>query len=211
MSKTTVLIVDDHPVVRAGLASMLAGHGQFEVLGEAVDGEEAIQKSATLNPDVILMDLRMKGMDGVSAIREIKKMRPDQSILVLTTYDSDADLLPAIEAGATGYMLKDSPREELFDAIQATARGETAVAPNVAARLFSRMRSPAEEKLSAREIDVLQRVATGDTNKQAARALHISEATVKTHLLHIYEKLAVNDRTSAVTEALKRDILRLED
>jgi DNA-binding NarL/FixJ family response regulator len=119
-------------------------------------------------------------------------------------------LLPAIEAGATGYLLKDVPSEDLFSAIEATARGETAVAPNIAARLFSKMRNPGQDKLSIREIEVLQRVAAGDTNKQIAHSLHISEATIKTHLLHIFDKLGVDDRTAAVTEAIKRDILQLE-
>jgi DNA-binding NarL/FixJ family response regulator len=211
MKTIRILIVDDHPVVRAGLAGMLGNEAIFEVVGEATDGAVAVEKVEQLDPDVILMDLKMPGMDGVTAIREIKHIRPNQAILVLTTYDSDADLLPAIEAGATGYLLKDAPRNELFEAIRATARGETIVAPNIAARLFSRMRNPGEEKLSAREIEVLKKVARGNTNKATAKALHISEATVKTHLLHIFEKLGVNDRTSAVTEALKREIFRLDD
>ncbi|MCP4140154.1 MAG: response regulator transcription factor [Chloroflexi bacterium] len=210
MKKIKILVVDDHPVVRNGLVGMLNGQGSFNVVGEAENGIEALNLVEGLNPDVILMDLKMPEMNGVTAIRKIRKLRPAQHILVLTTYDSDSDLLPAIEAGATGYLLKDVPREDLFSAIEATARGETVVAPNIAARLFSKMRNPGEDKLTTREIEVLQRVAKGDTNKEAARSLHISEATIKTHLLHIFDKLGVDDRTAAVTEAIKRDIFRLD-
>jgi DNA-binding NarL/FixJ family response regulator len=210
MKKIKILVVDDHPVVRNGLVGMLSGQDRFDVIGEAENGAEALSLVQDLNPDVILMDLKMPEMNGVTAIQEIRKVRPAQHILVLTTYDSDSDLLPAIEAGATGYLLKDVPSEDLFSAIEATARGETAVAPNIAARLFSKMRNPGQDKLSIREIEVLQRVAAGDTNKQIAHSLHISEATIKTHLLHIFDKLGVDDRTAAVTEAIKRDILQLE-
>lgn len=210
MKKIRILVVDDHPVVRNGLVGMLNGQRGFDVVGQAENGAEALNLVEDLNPDVIMMDLKMPVMNGVTAIREIRKVRPMQHILVLTTYDSDSDLLPAIEAGATGYLLKDVPREDLFNAIEATARGEAVVAPNIAARLFSKMRSPGEESLTIREIEVLKRVAAGDTNKQAARFLHISEATIKTHLLHIFDKLGVDDRTAAVTEAMKRDIFRLD-
>lgn len=210
MKKIRILVVDDHPVVRNGLVGMLNGQRGFDVVGQAENGAEALNLVEDLNPDVIMMDLKMPVMNGVAAIREIRKVRPMQHILVLTTYDSDSDLLPAIEAGATGYLLKDVPREDLFNAIEATARGEAVVAPNIAARLFSKMRSPGEESLTIREIEVLKRVAAGDTNKQAARFLHISEATIKTHLLHIFDKLGVDDRTAAVTEAMKRDIFRLD-
>jgi DNA-binding NarL/FixJ family response regulator len=210
MEKIRLLIVDDHPVVRTGLKGMLSAVEDFELIGEAADGAEAVELSGQLNPDVILMDLKMPGMDGVTAIREITNRTPDRHILVLTTYDSDADILPAIEAGATGYLLKDTPREELFRAIRAAARGESVVAPTVAARLMGRMRAPAEENLTAREIEVLARVADGASNKEIAQTLHISTATVKTHLLHIFGKLGVEGRTAAVTEALKRGILRLD-
>ncbi len=210
MQTIRLLIVDDHPVVQTGLRGMLSAVEDFELLGEAADGLEAIELSDRLKPDVILMDLKMPRMDGVAAIREIKARTPERQILVLTTYDSDADILPAIEAGATGYLLKDTPREELFRAIRAAARGESVVAPTVAARLMGRMRAPAEENLTAREIEVLAQAADGASNKEIAQALHISTATVKTHLLHIYSKLGVEGRTAAVTEALKRGILRLE-
>jgi len=205
-----VLIVDDHPVVRAGIEGMLASQPDLEIVGQAADGAGAVALCADLHPAVVLMDLRMAGMDGVAATRAIKSRFPAIQVLVLTTYDSDADILRAIEAGATGYLLKDTPREQLFQAIRAAARGEAALAPTVAARLMTRMRAPAEEALSAREIEVLARVARGASNRQVGRELHISEATVKTHLIHIFDKLGVADRTAAVTAALERGILVLE-
>ncbi len=210
MNQIRILIVDDHPVVREGLAGMLSGQPNFDVAGEAKDGVEAVALDGSLQPDVVLMDLRMPGMDGVSAIQAIREKRPSANILVLTTYDSDADIVRAIEAGATGYLLKDTPREELFRAIQSAARGESVLAPAVAARLMTRMRAPAQENLSAREIEALQLVAKGYSNKEIGKALHISTATVKTHLIHIYGKLGVDDRTAAVTMALERGILRLD-
>jgi DNA-binding NarL/FixJ family response regulator len=204
-----ILIADDHPVVRDGLAGMLAGQPDFRVVGEAADGAIAVDLAAALSPEVILMDLRMPVLDGVAAIRQIRARQPLIHILVLTTYDTDADILPAIEAGATGYLLKDTPREDLFRAIRATAAGQAALAPAVAARLLGKMRAPAEEKLSARELEVLGLVAEGASNAEIAQALHISEATVKSHLLHIFAKLGVADRTAAVTVALQRGVLRL--
>ncbi len=210
MKKLSILIADDHPVVRDGLRGMLESQADFEVVGEAEDGAQAIQLVAELKPEIVLMDLRMPVVDGVTAIREIKGSQAESQILVLTTYDSDADILPAIEAGATGYLLKDSSREELYGAIRATARGETVLAPTVAARLVGRMRAPAEEKLSSRELEVLQLVAEGASNKEIASSLHISQATVKSHLIHIFGKLGVSDRTAAVTVALQRGIMRLE-
>ena len=205
-----ILIADDHPVVREGLAGMLTGQADFAIAAMAADGTEAVALDARLQPDVILMDLRMPGLDGVGAIQAIKAQRPSANILVLTTYDSDADIVRAVEAGATGYLLKDTPREELFRAVRAASRGESVLAPAVAARLMTRMRAPAEEALSAREIEVLQLVSTGNSNREIGKALHISTATVKTHLIHIFDKLGVNDRTSAVTAALERGIISLE-
>ncbi len=205
-----LLIADDHPVVRDGLRGMLSSQPDFEIVGEASTGAEAITLAKQLQPQVVLMDLRMPIGDGATAIAQIKARYPTINILVLTTYDSDADILRAIEAGATGYLLKDAPREELFRAIRSTARGESVLTPTVASRLMGRMRAPAEEALSAREIEVLTLVARGANNKEAANQLHISEATVKSHLIHIFAKLGVSDRTQAVTTALQRGIVRLE-
>jgi len=209
VSRIRILIVDDHPVVRAGLAGLLSSQPDFEVVGEAGNGQEALSMLERLNPDVVLMDLRMPGMDGVSTIRRMRSQSKSQ-VLVLTTFDTDAEIVQAVEAGATGYLLKDVPREELFRAVRLTAKGEAVLSPPVAARLLGRMRSPSEEHLSNRELEVLGLVAKGFSNKEIAKRLHISEATVKTHLLHTFGKLGVDDRTAAVTAALERGILRLE-
>jgi DNA-binding NarL/FixJ family response regulator len=210
MDTIRILIADDHPVVREGLAGMLAGQSDFEVVGLAADGDTAVTMHHSLSPDVTLMDLRMPVLDGVGAIEAIKTRQPSANVLVLTTYDSDADIVRAVEAGATGYLLKDTPREELFRAIRAAARGDSVLAPTVAAHLMTRMRAPAEENLSAREIEVLQQVAKGASNREIGKTLHISTATVKTHLIHIYNKLGVDDRTAAVTTALEKGIITLE-
>jgi DNA-binding NarL/FixJ family response regulator len=202
-----LLIADDHPVVRDGLSSMFAREPGFEVLGEAGDGSEAVRLAQALRPDVILMDLRMPGTDGVTAISELARLGVVARVLVLTTYDTDSHVLPAIEAGATGYLLKDAPRAELIRAVQAAARGQAVLSPSVATRLMSRVRTPAVEPLSQRELEVLALVAAGSTNREAAAALFISEATVKTHLLNIYAKLGVSDRTAAVSAAYNRGLL----
>ena len=202
-----LLIADDHPVVRDGLSSMFARDPEFEVLGEAADGAEAVRLVQALKPDVVLMDLRMPGMDGVTAITELARRGVAVRVLVLTTYDTDSHVLPAIEAGATGYLLKDATPAELAGAVRAAARGETVLAPSVAERLVSHVRRPPRESLSARETEILAHVARGRTNAQIGRALYISEATVKTHLLRAFGKLGVSGRTAAVTTAIERGLL----
>ncbi|MFI7016261.1 response regulator [Streptomyces sp. NPDC050164] len=206
----TLLIVDDHPVVRDGLRGMFESAPGFTVLAEASNGVEAVSLATGLDPDVILMDLRMPGGGGVDAIRELTRTGARAKVLVLTTYDTDSDTLPAIEAGATGYLLKDAPREELFTAVRAAAQGRTVLSPAVASRLVSAVRaprSPGNEPLSAREREVLALVAKGTSNREIARELFISEATVKTHLTHLYTKLGVRDRAAAVAVAYDRGIL----
>lgn len=205
----SLLIVDDHPVVRDGLRGMFTADPRFEVLGEAGDGAEAIVAAERLRPEVVLMDLRMPRTDGVAAIKELAERGVTARVLVLTTYDTDRDVLPAIEAGATGYLLKDAPRHELFRAVEAAARGEAALSPSVATRLMGQMREPVEVPLSQREREVLELIARGATNREAAKQLFISEATVKTHLLHVYTKLGVNDRAAAVATAFSRGYLTL--
>jgi len=203
-----VLIVDDHPVVRDGLRGVIEGDPGMSVVGEAGDGAEALARVADGSTvDVVLMDLRMPRMGGVEAIRELRRTAPTVRVLVLTTFDTDADVLPAVEAGATGYLLKDTPREDLVRAVRAAYRGEAVLSPTVAGRLMGQVRAPAREALTERELEVLRLVAAGSTNREAARALFISEATVKTHLLHIYEKLEVRDRAAAVAAGYQRGLL----
>ncbi len=202
-----VLIVDDHPVVRDGLRGVLDGEPDMQVVGEAGHGAEALARIGAAAPDVVLMDLRMPTMGGVEAITALRTAAPGVRVLVLTTFDTDRDVLPAIEAGATGYLLKDTPREELLRAVRAAHRGEAVLSPAVAGRLMGQVRTPTPDALSARELDVLRLVAAGSTNRDAARQLFISEATVKTHLLHIYAKLEVRDRASAVAAGYQRGLL----
>ncbi|WP_047866450.1 response regulator [Rubrobacter aplysinae] len=206
-----ILICDDHMVVRAGLRGLVSEEPGMEVVGEAADGEEAVALAGRLKPDVVLMDLRMPHMDGVTAISRIKADYPSIHAIVLTTYESDADIVKAIDRGATGYLLKNAPSEELFGAIRAAAEGKPLLSPAVTARLMNRVRGPAEEALSTREIEVLELVARGTSNKEIAKELWITETTVKTHMAHIFEKLGVTDRTAAVTVALRRQILRLDE
>lgn len=206
----TLIVVDDHPVVRDGLRGMFASAAEFRVLGEAADGVEGVDMAARLDPDVVLMDLRMPGGGGVAAINELTRRGARSKVLVLTTYDTDSDTLPAIEAGATGYLLKDAPREELFTAVRAAADGRTVLSPAVASRLISRVRTPVvpgHEALSAREREVLALVARGTSNREIAAELFISEATVKTHLTHVFAKLGAKDRAAAVAVAYERGIL----
>ncbi|MEV7113017.1 response regulator transcription factor [Streptomyces anulatus] len=207
----SLLVVDDHPVVRDGLRGMFAAAPGFEVLGEASNGVDALTAVERLDPDVVLMDLRMPGGGGVAAIAELTRRGARSKVLVLTTYDTDSDTLPAIEAGATGYLLKDAPREELFAAVRAAADGRSVLSPAVASRLMTRVRTPAadpaETALSAREREVLVLVARGTTNREIAAELFISEATVKTHLTHVFAKLGAKDRAAAVAVCYDRGIL----
>jgi DNA-binding NarL/FixJ family response regulator len=206
-----LLVCDDHPVVRSGLRGMLRSQPDLEVVAEASDGVRAVALARQFGPDVVLMDLKMPNMDGVTAIENIKAERPETEVLVLTIYETDADILRAFGAGATGYLLKDASEEHLFDAIRQAARGKSPLAPSVASRLVERVRSTtAGEGLSEREIEILRLVARGANNKDIGRALLISESTVKAHILHIFQKLGVGDRTAAVTTALRRGIIRLE-
>lgn len=202
-----LMIVDDHPVVREGLRGMIDGHEGITVVGEAGSGDEAVVRARELTPDVVLMDLRMPGGDGVGATSRILAGQPGSRVIVLTTYETDQDIVRAVEAGAAGYLLKDTSRADLLGAIKAAARGETVLSPSVATRLVTRMRAPVIESLSPREREVLSLVARGLTNGEIGRELFISETTVKTHLLRVFGKLGVSDRTAAVTTALDRGLL----
>ncbi len=213
MSVLRLLLVDDHPVVRTGLRGMFESDPGFVVVGEAADGAAGAEQAAALRPDVVLMDLQMPGTDGVEGIRRIRALPGGPPVLVLTTYDSDVQILRAIEAGAAGYLLKDSPRDTLFEAVRSVAAGGSPLAPTVAARLLGRLAPGAPNRggeiLTTRELEVVRLVARGASNREIARDLRISEATIKTHLLKIFEKLGVSDRTSAVTTALERGLIEL--
>lgn len=202
-----ILLVDDHPVVRHGLRGMLESEPDLAVVGEASSGPEGVELAATVRPDIVLMDLRMPGGDGVSATGTMLSRVPGVRVVVLTTYESDQDILRAIEAGASGYLLKDTSPAELADAVRAAARGETVLAPSVASTLVRQVRRPAPSALSARESEVLRLVARGMTNADIGRRLFISEATVKTHLMRVFNKLDVADRTAAVTTAMEHGLL----
>ncbi|ASR55320.1 MULTISPECIES: response regulator [Cellulomonas] len=201
-----VLVADDHPVVRSGIAGLLGVEPDIDVVGEAADGEEALVLAHALHPDLVLMDLRMPRLDGAGATARVVAELPGTHVLVLTTYETDADILRAVEAGATGYLLKDTPRAELVAGVRAAARGEAALSPSVARRLVQQVRGTGE-RLTARETQVLAAVARGLSNAAVGAELFISEATVKTHLLRVFAKLGVDDRTHAVTVAMSRGIL----
>ncbi|MCU1433466.1 MAG: LuxR family transcriptional regulator [Pseudarthrobacter sp.] len=213
MGTLRILLVDDHPVVRAGLRAMLTEFEDFSIAAEAADGDAALRELDRLRTlgervDVVLMDLQMgAGMDGVTATAAIRQLDSAPPVLILTTYDTEADILAAVEAGASGYMLKDAPPEQIRQAVLAAAAGQTALAPTVAALLMSRISSP-ETALTPREVQLLELLATGLTNRAIARQLFISEATVKTHLVHIFGKLGVDNRTSATAVAAQRRIIR---
>lgn len=210
MGRIRIVIADDHPVVRAGLQEILRSQPDFEIVGEASNGVEAVALASQVQPDVVLMDLRMTLLDGAAATAQIRAQQARTAVLVLTSYESNADILRAIEAGAMGYLLKDAQGEELFTAVRTVAQGKAVFAPTVATRLLHQVRKPGREALSARELEVLALVARGASNKEIARAMYLSEATVKSHLLHLFAKLAVSDRTAAVTAALERGLLHLD-
>nr|WSW68239.1 response regulator transcription factor [Streptomyces sp. NBC_00995] len=203
-----IILADDHTVMRAGLVALLSSEPTVEIVGEAGDGREAVRLVDRLRPDVALLDLRMPVLDGVGATLEIVAGAAPTRVLILTTYDTDADIERGVEAGATGYLLKDATREQLVEAIHSASRGETVLAPRVAQRLVARMRRPAPVTLTTRESEVLQAVADGLSNVEIGRRLFIGEATVKTHLLRIFAKLDVNDRTRAVVVAMNAGLLR---
>jgi len=202
-----VVVADDHPIVRSGIVGLLSSADDIEVVGEAGDGAEAVALATQLSPDVVLMDLRMPGVGGAEATAQILAARPDVRVVILTTYESDENILAAIEAGASGYLLKAAPQEEILAGLRSVARGEVALAPSIAALLVKRMREPARVTLSERETQVLALVAEGNSNREIAAALFVSEATVKTHLIHVFEKLEVKDRTRAVTKAMELGLL----
>ena len=207
MNPIKILIVDDHPIVRDGLHGVFASDADFEVVGEAGNGVEALRRLEESPVDVVLMDLRMPEMGGVEAIGAIRERWPSVRVLVLTTFDTDSDVLPAIEAGAIGYLLKDTSAAELKAGVRAAYAGKPMLAPSVAGRLMGQIGKPAAAVLSPRETEVLRLIASGSTNREAAGALYIGETTIKTHLLHVYEKLGVRDRAAAVGEAYKRGLL----
>lgn len=202
-----LVIADDHPIVRAGLVGLLDDEPGFEVVGQAADGAAAVEVVERTGPDVVLMDLRMPVLDGVGATTRLVQSGSTARILILTTYESDDQILAAIEAGASGYLLKAAPQDEIIAGIRSVAEGQTALSPQVAVRLVERMRQPAAQALSERELDVLRLVRNGRSNKQIAVALGIGESTVKTHLLRMFEKLGVSDRTRAVTLAMERGLI----
>ena len=204
-----IVVADDHPIVRGGLVALLSAADDIEVVGEASDGEMAVRLALESLPDLVLMDLRMPGIDGDVATARILSAQPGIRVVVLTTYESDDSILRAIEAGASGYLLKAAPQEEILAGIRSVARGEVALAPSIAALLVRRVRAPQTRSvtLSDRETQVLALVATGMSNRTIAAELFVSEATVKTHLLHTFEKLGVSDRTRAVTLAMERGLL----
>ncbi|GAB3149523.1 response regulator transcription factor [Micromonospora sonneratiae] len=208
MNTIRVLLVDDHPIVRGGLRAALDAAPGITVVGEAATGEAALDRIAELRPDLVLMDLQLgAGIDGAEATRRIRQLAQPPRVLILTTYDSDADILPAIEAGATGYLLKDAEPADLLAAIRTAATGETVLAPSVATRLVSRVRSPGRT-LTPRETEILQMVADGQSNQAIARRLFITEATVKSHLVQVFAKLGVDNRTAAAAEARRRGTIR---
>lgn len=208
MSSITVLLVDDHLVVRSGLRALLGTQPDMEVIAEAASGGEALELVRAHSPAVVVMDLAMgPGMDGIEAIRQIRDLNPGQAILVFTTYDSDADIVRAVDSGAMGYLLKDAAPEEIFAAVRGAVQGRSVMSPPVASRLFQQLRNP-DEVLTPREAELLSLLTEGLSNRELGRRLFISEATVKTHLAHIYAKLGVDTRAAAIATAIRREGMR---
>jgi DNA-binding NarL/FixJ family response regulator len=201
-----ILVADDHPIVRSGIVALLDSADDMDVVGTASTGLEAVDQALELTPDLVLMDLRMPGIDGDEATARILAANAAIRVVVLTTYETDASILTAIEAGASGYLLKAAPQEEILAGIRSVARGEVALAPSIAAMLVNRVKQPVIT-LSPREREVLALVAQGSSNPAIAAQLFLSEATIKTHLLHAFEKLEVSDRTRAVTKAMELGLL----
>ncbi len=209
-TRIRVLVADDHPIVRSGIISVLSTQLDFEVVGDAANGSDAVDLASQLTPDIVLMDLRMPVMNGVQATAEILRANSAIRVVILTTYTSDGEVLRAIEAGAVGYLLKDVPHEELFRALRAVAQGERYLAPFVTERLMAHWQQPSRAALTDREREVLRHVARGAANKEIAATLGITEPTVKAHLVHVFEKLGVENRTAAVRVALERGFIAPE-
>jgi len=214
MEVIRVMIADDHPVVREGLSAMLSREEDIHVVGEAENGVQAVSKARELQPDLVLMDLRMPELDGVEAMRQIRAHNPNIKFIVLTTYDNDEYIFRGIEAGARAYLLKDAPRQELFKAIRGVYKGESLIQPAVAGKVLDRFaqlsrQTQVPDALSERELEVIKLMARGSANKEIAAELFISESTVKSHIASIFQKLGVGDRTEAVTQALQKGLIKL--
>jgi DNA-binding NarL/FixJ family response regulator len=205
----SILIVDDHPVVRSGLRAVIESQDDLSVVGEAATGEEGVKRAALDEPDLVLMDLQMPGEGGVAATRQIAMLDDAPKVMILTTYETDADILAALDAGAVGYLLKDAPPDILFSAIRSAAAGDMTLAPSVASKLVDRVGRTNRDRLTGKELEVLKLLAEGISNRAIADDLHVSEATVKTHLVHVFTKLGVDTRTAAVAVAVERGLIRL--
>lgn len=205
-----ILVVDDHPVVRDGLALVLGTQPDFEVVGEATDGAQAVAKACELHPDVILLDLEMPGVDGLSALHQLRQHAPDVRVIVFTAFDTDERIIKAVQAGAKGYLLKGAPRAELFEAVRVVAAGGSLLQPVVASKLMRHMSEPAADSLTEREMDVLRLMAKGMPNKEIAAALVVTERTVKFHISAILSKLGAGNRTEAVRIGVQRGLVRLD-
>lgn len=207
MSVLSVMIVDDHPIVRAGMRSLFPAGGDVDVVGEASTGEEAIALARHLHPDVVLCDLRLgEGIDGVDTTRQLRALNAPPAVVILTTFDRDAEILGAVEAGAAGYLLKDTPAEQITAAIRDAAAGRVVLSPELTARMVQVMRTP-RAKLTERELEVLRLLESGASNREIAKTLFVTEATVKTHLVHVFDKLGVDSRSRAVATARETGIL----